>query len=284
MISSPAPTTFVQLFFTQAIALATRACGPFHRFSGGTIGDDGTGRPRAGRRPNNSAGGGSASLGSSSSSGSSGSRKGTKNDQPRSGDRLGRRGGSRASLRRNSPQRQQQQRQRGNRRRRQQEARGRTAARGDGGGGKRAPSLSSWRNGHAHPVLSPTARWRSTPPAPSRAQSSPRRNSSHGEVEIPAWDLRRYLLRLRCESTSRQVRCDQRRSRLHGNPTGQEEEGCEDSEGSEEERQGGGGGGTTGERGVVEGDEHDAAALSVFAAWGKRIRWERAERERERKR
>ncbi|CAM9293991.1 unnamed protein product, partial [Ectocarpus sp. 6 AP-2014] len=276
---------------TRAIALATRACGPLHRFSDSAIGDDGTGRPRAGRRPNNNVGGGSARLGSSLSSGSSGSRIGTKSGQPRSVDRLSRRGGSRANLQRNSPQRQQQQRQQrdkgGNRRRRRpQEARGRTAARGDGGGGKRAPSLSSRRNGQAHPVLSPTTRWRSTPPAPSRTQSSPpQRNSSHGESEIPAWDLRRYLVRLRCESKSRQARCDQRRRRLRCNPTGQEE-GCEDSEGSEEEREGGGGGGggATGEGGVVEGDEDDAAALSVFAAWGKRIRWERAERERERKR
>ncbi|CAM9205580.1 unnamed protein product, partial [Ectocarpus sp. 8 AP-2014] len=280
---------------TRAIALATRACGPLRRFSGSGIGDDGTGRPRAGRRPNNNAGEGSARSGNSLSSGSSGSRMGTKNGQPRSVDRLSRRGGGRASLQRNSPQRQQQQRQQrdngGNRRRRRpQEARGRTAARGDGGGGKRAPSLSSRRNGQAHPVLSPTTRWRSTPPAaPSRTQSSspPQRNSSHGEPEIPSWDLRRYLRRLRCESKSRQARCDQRRRRLRCNPTGQEE-GCEDSEGSAEEREGGGGGGggggATGERGVVEGDEDDAAALSVFAAWGKRIRWERAERERERKR
>ncbi|CAB1109815.1 unnamed protein product [Ectocarpus sp. CCAP 1310/34] len=281
---------------TRAIALATRACGPLHRFSGGAIGDDGTGRPRAGRRPNNNAGGGSARLGSSLSSGSSGSRKGTKNGRPRSVDRLSRRGGGRASLQRNSPQRQQQQcQQRENgdnrRRRRPQEARGRTAARGDGGGGKRAPSLSSRRNGQAHPVLSPTTRWRSTPPAPSRMQSSPpQRNSSRGEPEIPAWGLRRYLLRLRCESMSRQARCDQRRRRFRCNPTGQEE-GCEDSEGLEEEREGGGGrggggggGAATGEGGVVEGDEDDAAALSVFAAWGMRIREERAERERERKR
>ncbi|CAM9389899.1 unnamed protein product [Ectocarpus sp. 12 AP-2014] len=220
----------------RAIALATSACGLLHPFSSGAIGDDGTGRPRAGRRPNNNAGGGSARLGSSLSSSSSGSRKGTKNGQPRSVDRLSRRGGSRASLQRNSPQRHQQQRQQrdkgGNRRRRRpQEARGRTAARGDGRGVKRAPSLSSRRNGQAHPMLSPTTRWRSTPPAPSRTQSSPpQRDSSRGEPEIPAWGLRRYLLRLRCESKSRQARCDQRRRRLRCNPTGQEE-GCQDSEG-----------------------------------------------------
>ncbi|CAM9959570.1 unnamed protein product, partial [Ectocarpus fasciculatus] len=281
----------LQLSRTRALALATRACGPLHSFSGGAIGDDGTGRPRAGRRPNNSTGAGSASLGSSSSGGgggSSGSRKGTKKCQPRSVDRLSRGGGSRARLRHSSPQRQHQQRQQrgkggGNQQWRPHEARGRAAARGDGGGGKRAPSLSSRGNGHAHPELSPTTRWRSTPPAPSRAQSSPQRNSPHGEPGIPAWDLRRYLLRLRCESKSTQARCDQRRRRrLRCYPAGQEE-GCEDSEGSEEEREGGGGG-ATGKGGVVEGDEDDAAALSVFAAWGKRIRWERAERDRERKR
>lgn len=130
---------------------------------------------------------------------------------------------------------------------------------------------------------------RQSVPAPSLAQS-PLRRKSQKRVELPAWNLRRYLLRLRCEPKSREARCDQRqrRRRRHLVLSGQKvqpRQGSESNEGDfgesgewmldEKSAAGGGAAADVGE---------NASNLSVFAAWGKRIREERAERERERKR
>lgn len=116
-----------------------------------------------------------------------------------------------------------------------------------------------------------------SPPPPARRQQ--------GDVGLPAWDLRRYLVRLRCEPKSREARCDrqQRRRQRDGLLAGPEQRGQHGGEFRED-----GGGEVFDEEGVddedYDGDGGDLATRDVFATWGKRIRAEKAEKARARKR
>ncbi|CAM9185552.1 unnamed protein product, partial [Hapterophycus canaliculatus] len=116
----------------------------------------------------------------------------------------------------------------------------------------------------------------------------PLRRKPRRRLNLPAWELRRYLLRLRCEPKSREARCDQqqRRRKRHLVLSGQKEQQRQWSDGDEDEC---GWSGkwmfeTEGAAGGAAEVGKTSANLSVFAAWGKRVREERAERERERRR
>ncbi|CAM9357142.1 unnamed protein product, partial [Laminaria digitata] len=108
-----------------------------------------------------------------------------------------------------------------------------------------------------------------------RNSSSRRRERYQNKLALPAWDLRTYLLRLRVEPKSQATR-DQRRNRfLFLTGRGGHEDGAGERWGEEEEE------------GVGVAGDDDGGGLvrpADFATWGKRVRGERIERERERKR
>lgn len=119
--------------------------------------------------------------------------------------------------------------------------------------------------------------------------SPPPVKNQQGDVGLPAWDLRRYLVRLRCEPKSREARCDQqqRRRRRDRYVDGPEQRSELGGGGGDSDGRGGNGGfdegGIDGEH-EDDDDYHCVDTRDVFAAWGKRIRGEKAEKERERKR
>ncbi|CAN0160391.1 unnamed protein product [Pylaiella littoralis] len=275
----------LQLSRTRALALATRACGPLGVVTDVPVtsaGHRGT-RRRRGRgggknqgRPA-SAASGSGVVGTNPHIGGRGSKSG---GGSRSGGSNSGGGGGGGSIRENnnnsssrgskSPQHRQRQRQQHRQQhdtkpRQQQQPHG-VEHSASGGSGRSRRSASA-------PPRPPQSGQQSPPPAP--APPAP----SQLELQIPAWDLRRYLLRLRCEPKSSEARCDQqqRRKRRYLFLAGRERE----SEMEGRKGMSGGGGGD----GDGDGDgDGCAAALSGFAAWGKRIREEHAERERERER
>eukprot|EP00904_Undaria_pinnatifida_P005521 jgi/Undpi1/2099/HiC_scaffold_12.g05485.m1 len=97
-----------------------------------------------------------------------------------------------------------------------------------------------------------------------------RRERHQNNLALPAWELRTYLLRLRVEPKSQATR-DQRRDRfLFLTGRGGREDGAGERWGEEAR--------------AVADDDDGPLRPADFATWGKRVRGERIEREKERKR
>ena len=97
-----------------------------------------------------------------------------------------------------------------------------------------------------------------------------RRERHQNNLALPAWELRTYLLRLRVEPKSQATR-DQRRNRfLFLTGRGGREDGAGERWGEEAR--------------AVADDDDGPLRPADFATWGKRVRGERIEREKERKR